>query len=73
MAASDNVRAIWLKNQLGRLKTLLHTDTKKPTFKANIIQKPGDYQGTYCFFMTVPPNATSTAGQGGAAMLLPRQ
>lgn len=52
--------------------TFLHTDTKKPTFKATTIQKPGDYQGTYGFFMSVPPNAMSTAGQAGAAMLLPR-
>lgn len=52
--------------------TFLHTDTKRPTFKATTIQKPGDYQGTYGFFMTVPPNTTSTAGQAGAAMLLPR-
>jgi predicted outer membrane repeat protein len=52
--------------------TFLHTDTKKPTFKATTIQKPGDYQGTFGFFMSVPPNKTSTAGQAGAAMLLPR-
>ena len=52
--------------------TFLHTDMKRPTFKATTIQKPGDYQGTYGFFMSVPPNKTSAAGQAGAAMLLPR-
>jgi hypothetical protein len=51
--------------------TFLHTDTKKPAFKATTIQKPGDYQGTYGYFMSVPPNKSSTAGQGGAVMLLP--
>jgi hypothetical protein len=51
--------------------TFTHTDGKKPTFKGTTIQKAGDYQGTYGFFMSVPPNATSTAGQGGSAMLLP--
>lgn len=51
--------------------TFLHTDTKKPAFKATTIQKPGDYQGTYGFFMSVPPNKTSTASESGAAMLLP--
>ena len=52
--------------------TFLHTDTMKPTFKATTIQKPGDYQGTYGYFMSVPLNKTSTAGQAGAVMLLPR-
>lgn len=51
--------------------TFLHTDTKKPAFKATTIQKPGDYQGTYGYFMSVPPNKTSTAGEGGAVMLRP--
>lgn len=48
-----------------------HTDGKKPAFKGTTLQKPGDYQGTYGFFMSVPPNATSTSGQGGSVMLLP--
>lgn len=51
--------------------TILHTDTKKPTFKATTLQKSGDYQGTYGYFISVPPNKTSTAGEGGAVMLLP--
>ncbi|GEP45704.1 hypothetical protein [Brevifollis gellanilyticus] len=51
--------------------TFTHTDTKKPAFKATTIQKPGDYQGTYGFFMSVPPDKTSTNGEGGSVMLLP--
>ncbi|MES2594001.1 MAG: choice-of-anchor Q domain-containing protein [Verrucomicrobiota bacterium] len=51
--------------------TFTHTDGKKPAFKGTTIQKAGDYQGTYGFFMSVPPNATSTTGQGGSVMLLP--
>lgn len=51
--------------------TFLHTDGKRSAFKGTTIQKAGDYQGTYGFFMSVPPSATSTNGQGGSVMLLP--
>lgn len=61
-----------LTKATGEIKgTFTHTDGKKPAFKGTTIQKPGDYQGTFGFFMSVPPNKTSTNGQSGSVMLLP--
>jgi hypothetical protein len=52
--------------------TFLHTDGTKPAFKATTLQKPGDYQGSYGWFLSTSPKVINGQGQGGAVMLLAR-
>ena len=51
--------------------SFLHTDGKLPAYKATTLQKPGDYQGTFGYFLSAPTKPINGMGQGGAVMLLP--
>ncbi len=51
--------------------SFLHTDGKLPAYKATTLQKPGEYQGTFGYFLSAPTKPLNGLGQGGAVMLLP--
>ncbi|GAA5149458.1 hypothetical protein GCM10023213_47190 [Prosthecobacter algae] len=51
--------------------SFLHTDGKLPAYKATTLQKAGDYQGTFGYFLSAPTKPINGMGQGGAVMLLP--
>lgn len=70
---ADSSFTITLTKTTGEITgTFTHSDTKKPTYKATTIQKTGQYQGTWGFFMTMPTAPVNRLGQSGDVRLLPK-